>query len=445
MTGSKFLIEHDRSAVLVDCGLFQGPKALRKRNWEPPPFELDDLDAVVVTHAHVDHVGAVPRLTAAGYRGPVYATHDTVELSRIVLPDSGHLHEEEAEFANRRGFSKHRPALPLYTEADARRSLGQFRGVDFHTDVEVAPGVHARFRRAGHILGAASITLSFDGGPSVVFSGDLGTGDHPILVPPDPPEVADVLVCESTYGDRDRPDIDVEGRLGDAIATTARQGGTVVIPAFSVDRTEMILWHLAELERAGAIPDLPIYVDSPMASAALDVYRRAATNSSDDLRASMGDGTLFRSLQVRETKTTEQSIELNGLRGPMIIVSASGMATGGRVLHHLDRCLGDPVNSVILVGFQAPGTRGRSLLDGADSIKFFGRYHPVRADVVEVPLSAHADRGELLSWIASAPRPPDTVYLVHGEADSAETLASSVTAKLGLNAVAARSGERVLL
>jgi len=449
VTGSRFLVETDEGhRVLVDCGLFQGPKALRKRNWEPFPVDESSVDAVVLTHAHVDHSGWVPRLATHGYTGPVYATPGTAALTRIVLPDSGHLHEEEAAFANRRGYSRHEPALPLYTEADARACLDQLVEVPFSTETEVVPGVWATWERAGHILGAATVHLRVDGtngGRRVAFSGDLGRSTHPLLCPPEPLAGADVVLCESTYGDRRHPDADVESVLAEAVTSTVAQSGVVVIPAFAVDRTEVVLWHLDRLTAAGTIPDLPVFVDSPMALRALRAYREAALEASPEVRAELHGQHLFTHLDLREARTVEDSKAINERRGPFIVVSASGMATGGRVLHHLAERLGSSRNTVLLVGFQAPGTRGDALAHGATMVKLLGAYRRVRARVVTVDLSAHADQDDLVAWVAGAPEPPEVVYVVHGEEGAAAVLAERLETDLALLAVVPRPGERVRL
>jgi metallo-beta-lactamase family protein len=420
VTGSSYLVESAEGArVLVDVGLFQGPKALRLRNWAPFAVEAASIDAVVITHAHVDHCGLLPKLVVEGFTGPVYVTPGTERLVRIVLPDSGYLHEEEAAFANRKGYSKHHPALPLYTRADAERCLEQLHPVGFDIPTTVAPGVEVVFAHAGHILGAASPVVRFTGsGHRVAFSGDLGRSDHPLLVAPDPMGNGggplDVAVCETTYGDREAPDVDVAEVLASVVTEAGRRGGVVIIPAFAVDRTEMILHHLDDLVRSGRTPSIPVFVDSPMASAALRVYRAGAAAGDPEFRPEVQGCELFPSIDLTEVRTVEQSKDLNGRRGPMVIISASGMATGGRVLHHLANRLGDSRNTVVLVGFQAPGTRGARLAAGESTVKLLGAEREVSAKVVVVPLSAHADRHDLLAWLRSGPMPRQ-VLLTHGE------------------------------
>jgi metallo-beta-lactamase family protein len=446
VTGSKSLIETAEGRVLVDCGLFQGRKRLRLQNWEEFPVPPESIDAVVLTHAHVDHCGYIPRLRNLGFTGPVYCTEGTKQLSGIVLPDSGYLQEEEADFANRHGYSKHHPAEPLYTRQDAVESLSQFQAVAFDTPQAVLPGLEVTWRRAGHILGAASVGLHFhESDTRVVFSGDLGRSTHPLLLPPDPIGLADQVIVESTYGDEEHVANEPEEVMAEAINNAARRGGVVIIPAFAVDRTEVVLWHLDRLVADGRVPDLPVFVDSPMACRALDVYRSEARNGSPEIRPELHGTELFPRIQLTESRTTEESKELNSRRGPMIIVSASGMATGGRVIHHLAHRIGDNRNAVVLVGFQAPGTRGDALRHGARQIKMLGHHFPVRAKVVSVELSAHADRTELLEWLGTAAPKPRMVYANHGEPKASAALVVAIEDRLGLDAVVAQSGERVRL
>jgi metallo-beta-lactamase family protein len=451
VTGSKFLVETPTARVLVDCGLFQGEKALRLRNWDALSVDPASIDAVVLTHAHVDHCGYVPRLVNDGFRGPVVSTPSTAELCGIVLPDSGHLQEEEAEYANRKGFSRHKPALALYTEADARRALRSFEPLPFRERREVAEGIAVGFRPSGHILGSAITTLELGlrsgATRKVTFSGDLGRPQHPVLVAPDPLDHADVVLVESTYGDREHDDTGALERLADAVRRTAARGGMVVIPAFAVDRTEVLLVHLRQLRDAGAIPDLPIFVDSPMALATLGVYKRALADDGGDIRAELVDHhDPFGSADITEVRDVQGSMELDRLRYPAIIVSASGMATGGRVLHHLARYLPNHRNTIVLVGFQAAQTRGRQLADGARQVKLLGRYVPVRAEVVDLPsFSVHADRSELVDWLSGAAAEPEALFLVHGEPDASAALQDAIVERLGWDAVIPSYEERVRL
>lgn len=448
VTGSRFLIETPEASVLVDCGLFQGLKQLRLRNWDEFPYDPSAIDTIVVTHAHIDHVGYVPRLVKLGFRGRIVCSHDTAKLARIVLPDSGFLQEKEAAFANRMGYSKHRPALPLYTEAEAYEALELFEPIDFSTPTTVATGIEVTLEPAGHILGSSTVEVRLvDSDRRLLFSGDLGRAHHPLLVPPAAPHSPDYIIMESTYGGRSHDDEAAVGQLADIITRTARRGGSIVIPAFAVDRTEVILHKLRELMRSGAAPELPVYVDSPMALRALEVYRSAIADGADDVRSELqGRPDPFDTGQLTEVRDVEESKSLAYLPHPAIIVSASGMATGGRVLHHLARMLPDRRNAVVLVGFQAAGTRGRQLAEGRSEVKMFGKYVPVRAEVANIrSFSVHADHDELSGWLASAESPPETVFLVHGEPEGAQTLCDSIRSDQGLVAVVARHLERVSL
>jgi metallo-beta-lactamase family protein len=449
VTGSRFLIDTPAARVLVDCGLFQGLKALRERNWATFPVDPASIDAVVLTHAHLDHTGYVPALARNGFSGRLFATEGTVALSRIVLPDSGHIQEEDAAYANRKGFSKHLPALPLYTEEDALRAVQRFTAVPYDTAHEVATGVRVTFRPAGHILGSASVAIDLAAGTqrSLVFSGDLGRPHHPILRPPAPLPAADVVLVESTYGDRQHEDVESLRRFEEAIVRTAERRGVVLIPSFAVDRTEVILFHLRNLAHAGRIPALPVYVDSPMALATLEIYRRALAEGSPEVRHELQEaGDPFDPGQLIEARRVEESIAINEQPGPAIIISASGMATGGRVLHHLMHRLPEPRNTVLLVGFQAEGTRGRSLLEGARAVKMLGRYIAVRAEVVDVPaFSVHADQRELISWLKTARHPPEMTFIVHGEKVASESLHGAIERQLGWTAAVPNYMEQVRL
>jgi metallo-beta-lactamase family protein len=448
VTGSRFLVDTPTARVLVDCGLFQGLKELRLRNRAPFPVEPASIDAVVLTHAHVDHCGYLPGLVRDGFDGPVYCTGGTVALAGVVLPDCGRLQEEEAAYANRMGFSRHVPALPLFTEADAVVALDRLVPVDLDGAYDIADAVSVTLRRAGHILGSASALLTL-AGPTpreVLFSGDVGRPDHVVLEPPEPPPGADVVLCESTYGDRVHPGRDQEAELGEAIRRTLERSGTVLIPAFAVDRTEVILHHLRHLQEQGAIPIAPIFLDSPMASAALDLYRQAAAAGSAEVDADLRRRDPFAMPNLHETRSVDESKALNDQPGPLIIVSASGMLTGGRILHHLARRVTDPRTTIVLVGHQAEGTRGRALVDGERVLKLLGRYYGVQAEVVHLPaFSVHADQAELLQWLRQAPRAPEVLYAVHGEPDPSAALVARVRDELGWPAVVPRDGERVLL
>jgi metallo-beta-lactamase family protein len=440
VTGSRFLVEGDGGRILVDAGLFQGIGELRRRNWMPPPVDPAALDAVVLTHAHLDHSGYLPRLVRDGFTGSIYCTEATAELASIVLEDSAHLLAEDAGYANKTGYSSHRPALPLYDAGDVEKTVRLFRPTDLLTRVAVAPGVSITLRPAGHILGSSTAEVEIDG-TRALFSGDLGRPRHPLLPPPAVPPAVDTVVVESTYGDREHPRPDDE-LLASAVTRTAARGGTVLIPAFAVDRTELVLLELHRLMAAGRIPHLTVYVDSPMALASLDVYRKAL--AAKDL--THREASLFDLPEVQAVRDAAGSERLNRPTVPCIVVSASGMATGGRVVHHLRHQLPDPRNTVVLTGYQAVGTRGRQLLNGARQVKMHGRYVPVHADVVQIPdFSVHADGPEIVRWLGRMPSPPRTVYVVHGEPASSAALADRIHHELGWNAVVPSFGERVRL
>lgn len=415
VTGSRYLIEAGGRRVLVDCGLFQGPKKLRARNRAAFPVEPASIDAVVLTHAHIDHTGYLPKLCTAGFTGPVWCTPGTRDLLQILLPDSGHLQEEEARFANRHGTSRHKPALPLYTRADAERSLEQLAPVAFHTPFEPAPGFSATYTRAGHILGAGCVALRI-GATTLTFTGDVGRPIDPVMKPPERLEPTDFLVVESTYGDRVHPADQVSDQLARVVLEIVERRGVLVVPAFAVGRAQHLLHLLDELRAARRIPELPIYLDSPMAIDATQLF----CDHRDDHRLSKPQCASM-CKPARYTRTPDESKEIDRRDGPMIVISASGMATGGRVLHHLRRFLPDTRNAVLLVGYQAAGTRGRSLADGADELKILGQYVPVRAHVAKIDaLSAHADYRELLDWLRTSEISPRRVFVTHGEPTAAD-------------------------
>jgi metallo-beta-lactamase family protein len=446
VTGSRFLVEAAGRRVLLDCGLFQGLKKLRLRNWAQFPVPPASIDAVAVTHAHLDHVGYLPALVRDGFRGPVLATPGTVALAGIILPDSGRLQEDEAAYAARRGYSKHRPPRPLYTEADARRALKRFRTVQPRRPTVVVDGMRVTFHHAGHILGASQVAVSMPGGPTVWATGDLGRPRHPLLLPPAPLGAADILLVEATYGDRvHEPHETGMAMLVDVLARTDARGGVSVIPAFAVDRTELLLMELRRAKSNGELGDIPVYVDSPMALDGLDVYR-AALHTDRGIRPEMRThGDPFDPGDLTVLRSPEESKSFN-TRHRGIIISASGMATGGRVLHHLARRLPDPRNSVVLVGYQAPGTRGRALQDGATTLKIHGQHVPVRAEVVTVPaFSVHADHEEMLAWLSAAPHRPRMTYVVHGEPSSSQALCGVIRSQLGWDVAVPGLGERVAL
>jgi metallo-beta-lactamase family protein len=442
VTGSRFLVSGagDGGGLLVDCGLFQGLRELRRRNWAPFPVDPAGIEGVVVTHAHLDHSGYLPVVVRDGFAGPVVTTPATADLMALVLRDSAHLQEEDARYAATHGLSKHDPPRPLYDEADVRATLTRRHPVGFDQPCDVG-GATVRFRPAGHILGSSSVEVAVDG-RRLVFSGDLGRASHPLLRPPAPRPPADVVVVESTYGDRLHPP-DETDRLAEVVTRTIRRGGSVLIPAFAVDRTEVVLHALARLRRAGAIQDVPVHVDSPMALAALDIYRRAVESGADDVRADLPPDP-FDLGDVRLAASVEESMQLNEPRRPCIIVSASGMASGGRVVHHLAHLVPDRRNTVVLAGFQAPGTRGHDIAHGATQVKALGRYWPIRCDVeVFEGFSVHADADDLVTWLRGDGSRPEACYLVHGERHSAQALAARLRKELGWLAVVPEDGEVV--
>lgn len=437
VTGSKALLTHGERRLLVDCGLFQGVKQLRLRNWGRLPLPVDRIEAVLLTHAHLDHSGWLPRLVRLGWTGSVHATEATRDLCALLLADAAHLQEEEAAYANRHGFSRHKPAWPLYEAADARRALDRFVVHRCGQPFEPWPGLQASFTHAGHLLGAASVHLS-GSGRSVLFSGDLGRFDDLLMQPPDPPPAADHVVVESTYGDRLHPVTDVLATLADVIGRTAARGGMVVVPAFAVGRAQTLLLCIHQLKLARRIPDLPVYLNSPMAAEATRLYERHAGSQ----RLSRAQSAAAFGV-ARVVHTPEESEQLNRLRWASVIVSASGMATGGRVLHHLKAYAPDARNTILLAGFQAAGTRGAALAAGAGTIKIHGEHVPVRAEVVQLDaLSAHADREGLLAWLGSLPRPPRQVFVNHGEPLASDALRLAIEERLGWPALVPEQGER---
>lgn len=446
VTGSKHLLEAGPARLLLDCGLFQGLKDLRERNWAAPPVDPSRLSAVLLSHAHIDHSGYLPRLCRDGFRGPVFCTPGTADLLRVMLPDAAHLQEEEADFANRHGTSRHRPALPLFTVDDAERALARLEPVAFDTPFAPAPGVQARFVNAGHILGAAFVECRL-GGRLVVFSGDLGRYGVPIMRDPDPAREADVLLVESTYGDRLHAPDEQSETLAAAVRRAAAQGGWLLIPAFAVGRSQEILYDLRALEEAGRIPALPVYLDSPMAIQATAAYAGHPEEHDADLSRLIALGKRpFCPRRFRLSRTVEDSKRLNDLAGPGIIIAGSGMATGGRILHHLRRLLPLESTTVLFVGYQAAGTRGRLLREGAREVKMLGEMVPVRARIMASDAySAHADRGEILRWLEGFARPPRMTWVVHGEPEAAQALERAIAVELGWPVRVARDGERVSL
>lgn len=417
VTGSRHLLEHDGKRVLIDCGLFQGLKEIRQRNWEPWPIDPKTLDAVVLTHAHIDHTGGLPRLVREGYRGPVYCTGGTRDLCGLLLPDSARIQEEEARYANKEKYSKHAPALPLYSEDDAVAALKLMESFGYDRSREVAPGIRVTFRRAGHILGSAICVFELSSGQRVVFTGDLGRYNAPILRDPEAVPQATTLIAESTYGDRTHGEEHPVEALTAVVKNVVKKGGVLVIPAFAVGRTQEILWHLSNLEREGKIPELPVFVDSPMACDATPIYLAHREDHDLDMeRVAREDSTPLATRRTRFVSSQKDSKGLNQFKGPGVILSASGMATGGRILHHLKHRLGDPRNTILFVGYQGEGTRGRRLVEGEKSIRIHGQMVDVRAEIQTLSgFSAHADWQEMLTWMNGFTSPPRQTLLVHGE------------------------------
>ena len=446
VTGSKTLVEASGGTLLVDCGLFQGGRELRERNWEPFPVDPQSITAIVLTHAHLDHCGYVPALVREGFAGPVYCTPNTAKLAAIIMRDSARLQEEDTAFARKKGYSRHAQPRALYDSEDAEQAIALLQTVDFDTPFTVA-GTQVRFDPAGHILGSATVTVR-DGGRAVVFSGDLGRPSHPLLREPTPPaDDADLVIIESTYGDRKHEDFDVEiAELADAITRTIKRGGTVLIPAFAVDRTEVVLKALRDLQDTHRIPKVPIHVDSPMALAAMDVYQAALAAGGDhELRSSaVAEGPSIIALPNLHEATTVDDSKMLDRGGARIVISASGMGTGGRITHHFKALLPDPRNTVILIGYQAVGTPGRMLRDGTAQLKIHGSYVAARAEVVDVgAFSVHADADELIEWVRDGHGHPAQVFCNHGEADAAAALAQRLRAELDLVAVVPKQGERI--
>ncbi len=448
VTGSKYLIQANGSKVLLDCGLFQGLKELRLRNWAKPPFDAAQINAVVLSHAHIDHSGYLPLLVKNHFRGKIYCTSGTEDLLKVLLPDSARLQEEEAESANRHGYSKHKPALPLYTVEDAEAVFKQTKHYPYDKLFEVTHGVKSIFRRASHILGSATVELQIGRKEIVrlVFSGDLGRWNRPILRDPEFVSEADILLVESTYGDRIHS-TDTMSQLEKVIHESIKRGGAIIVPAFAVGRTQELIWILRQLEDQGKIPSIPVYVDSPMAISATDLYCRHPEDHDLDMAELMDKGKCpLCCKQYKIVRTSEESKSLNQLSGPMMIISASGMATGGRVLHHLKQRLPDPRTTVLFAGYQAVGTRGRSLQAGAKMVRIHGKEIPVKATVEVLDgLSAHADQNEILKWLSGFKNPPRQTYLIHGEPQAAEQLAETIRKKLNWNVNVAKDGEVIPL
>lgn len=462
VTGSKHLINvggdpSGRSGfqILVDCGLFQGQKEWRERNWQPLPLAADQIECLILTHAHLDHCGWIPRLVKQGFRGPIYATAPTIDLCGIILPDSGHLQEEDAAFYNKRQASKHNPALPLYTADEAQQSLQYFKPVAFGETRQLSPQLSFRFVHAAHILGSsmAEITLNENGRITrMLFTGDIGRVHEKDVAPgkviyagPNAGESADLVVMESTYGNRSHPTDDPRPALAEAIRTTVERGGSVVVPAFAVERTQKFVFMLKDLMESGQVPRVPVFCDSPLAIKAVEIFLKHSEEYSDETKQLIGRcGSPLKWQGFTFAQTAEESKKINESRSPCIIVSSSGMATGGRILHHLAQRLPDPKNTVIFIGFQAPGTRGFTIKSGGKEVKIFGAMVPIRAQVAAFEqFSDHADTPELLEWLHTFKSKPKATYLVHGEPDASSQLRAAMTKDLGWNVQVAQWMEKV--
>lgn len=432
VTGSRYLVEAHGSRVLIDAGMFQGPKELRLRNWAPFPVKPASLDHVILTHAHIDHTGILPLLVRQGFAGPTLATPSTLRLLRVLLPDAAHLQEEEARYANKVGSTKHRPAQPLFDLEDVKHALRTIRPVPFDEWFVVHPGMQLRYHRQGHILGAAAVELRIKAAGehiTLYFSGDVGRYDVPVLTPPESYPGSTYLVVESTYGDRLHAPTDPRDDLAEVIREGIARGGVILVPAFAIDRTQEVLYYLRELIEDEVVPAVPVFVDSPMAREATAAYRETVREHDAETRHLRSEGVdVFSPPNLTIVGRTDESKHLNSVRGPAIIISASGMATGGRILHHLRHRLPHPENTVLFVGYQAAGTRGRAIQEGDEAVKIFGEMVPVRAQVRSISsLSAHADADELEIWLARAETAPRTVFVTHGEPPASAALAERIT------------------
>ena len=454
VTGSKYLIETDRARVLVDCGMFQGLKELRERNWQEPPFDARSVDAVLITHAHIDHTGYLPRLVSHGFHGPVFCSRGTADLLKILLPDAARLQEEEADYRNRHKLTKHSPALPLYTEEDANRVLGLIQPVsNMGERVAVSKGVQAEFRIAGHILGSSLVLLNLEGagddqlGRRILFSGDLGHFHQPIIRDPVPPPACDYLVCESTYGDRLHDPEDPKDALARIINDAAARNAPVLIPAFAVGRTQELIYQIRELEDEKKVPILPVCVDSPMAARTTAAYA-GRTEEQDEEYASVlaRPQHPLRTHSMLACSSRDESKRLNSAEGARLIISAAGMMTGGRVLHHAIRLLPDPDATLVFVGYQAAGTTGRRILNGEQDVKIMGQWVPVRCRITRIGgFSAHADWQEIIKWLEGMPGVPRHTFLTHGEPDAANSMAAHIQERFGWAVQAPQYGDRFSL
>lgn len=440
VTGSKYLLQSSSHRLLIDCGLFQGARALREMNWEKFPFEPSGISAVVLTHAHLDHSGALPLLVRHGFEGPIICSEATAALCEVLLTDSGHLQEQDARYANKRGFSRHKPALPLYTVKDAEAALRLLRPIPFHNSHELPGGGSLVLRRAGHILGAASIELEWEH-TSIAFSGDLGRHDDSIMPEPEPLRKGNYLVVESTYGDRLHPKIDSQRTIEEIVGNTTKRAGTVVIPAFAVGRVQALLYYFERIKLAGGLVNVPIFLDSPMAVDASEIFCKFRVDhklSHDECRRACSVATYTRSI--------EDSKRLSESPVPKVIISASGMATGGRVLHHLRRFAPDQKSTILFAGYQAEGTRGAAMMSGAKTVRIHGQDVSIAAEVRNIDaLSAHADADEILGWLNSGGIAPIRTFITHGEPHAARSLQSRIAKELGWNSFVPEQGQEARL
>ena len=447
-TGSKYLIESDRARVLIDCGLFQGGHELRDRNWQEPPFNAASVDAVIITHAHIDHTGYLPRFVRHGFRGPVYCSRGTSDLMKILLPDSARLQEEEADYRNRHKITKHLPALPLYTEQDAREALKLLQVVpNTGAEMRIVKGIKAEFRIAGHILGSSQVLVHVNGDNEerkVLFSGDLGKYDQPIIRDPVAPPACDYLLIESTYGDRLHDVEEPKDALERIIKDAAARGSAVLIPAFAVGRAQEIVYLIRELEDEKRIPILPVCVDSPMAAAATQAYARRTEEQDEEYAAALKTTpTPLRTHSMLACSTRDDSKKINSMEGARVIIAASGMMNGGRILHHALRLLPDGNATVVFVGYQAAGTLGRRVADGEKQVKVLGQWIPVRCKIEKIGgFSAHADWKEVIRWLEGMPSPPKRVFVTHGEPDAAQAMAGHIRDRFGWTIEVPQYGEK---
>lgn len=449
VTGSRFLLETDNFKLLVEAGMFQGLKELRLKNWEPFPINPAEINAIIITHAHLDHSGYLPRLVRDGFNGKIYLTQDTAKLVEIVLRDSARIQMEDAKYAEKKGYSKHEKPEALYNLEDANKTITKFAPIKFHEQVEIAPSISATFHRSGHILGSSVVEVLLDG-KRIVFSGDLGRSQHPLLNPPDPmvSGAVDAVIMESTYGDRKHED--TQFLLEQTINKCVQRNGSILIPAFAVDRTEVILMILKRLVKENKIPNLPIFVDSPMALASLNIYKMAMQNGSTDIKQELLDSVKFDDPfnpgYLKGAETVEESKALNDPSKSCIIISASGMGSGGRVVHHLENMLPHSEHAVILIGYQAEGTRGRALVEGGKSVKMHGKQVSVFAEIVQIQgLSVHADADEVCEWLGTNKTAPTHTFIVHGEPASSAAMAEKINSQLGWNTVVPKLNQKFYL